>query len=204
MGLGWAGGGLGAPWSHVTPRNFCVAGVALGDIHLHFAWQAWHLVTFTFILRGRRGTSWHFGTRNSCAHRLCHTTLSHSIFHIPSFAHSFVTHHLCHTPSLPIFVTNYLSHTIFVTHHVSHTTLSHTIFPHTIFVTHHLSHTTLSHTLSHTTLSHHNFVTHHLSHTSFTHTFVTQLSHTPSLSHTIIHKPLCHTPSFPIFVTNFL
>ena len=20
----------------------CVAGVALGDIHLHFAWQAWH------------------------------------------------------------------------------------------------------------------------------------------------------------------
>ena len=48
----------------------CVAGVALGDIHLHFAWQAWHLVTSTlhfawqawhlvtstFTLRGRRGT----------------------------------------------------------------------------------------------------------------------------------------------------
>ena len=31
-----------------------MAGVALGDIHLHFAWQAWHLVTST--LRGRRGT----------------------------------------------------------------------------------------------------------------------------------------------------
>ena len=30
----------------------CVAGVVLGDIDLHFAWQAWHLVTF----RGRRGT----------------------------------------------------------------------------------------------------------------------------------------------------
>ena len=34
----------------------CVAGVALLDIHLHFAWQAWHLVTSTFTLRGRRGT----------------------------------------------------------------------------------------------------------------------------------------------------
>ena len=36
----------------------CVAGVALGDIHLHFAWQAWQLVTSTFTLRGRRGTTW--------------------------------------------------------------------------------------------------------------------------------------------------
>ena len=34
----------------------CVAGVALGDIHLRFAWQAWHLETSTFVLRGRRGT----------------------------------------------------------------------------------------------------------------------------------------------------
>ena len=43
----------------------CVAGVALGDIHLDymqglFAWQAphsWHLVTYTLISRGtRRGT----------------------------------------------------------------------------------------------------------------------------------------------------
>ena len=38
-----------------TP-SFCVAGVALGDIHLHFAWQAWHFTTSTFVLRGRRGT----------------------------------------------------------------------------------------------------------------------------------------------------
>ena len=35
---------------------FCQAGVALGDIHLRFAWQAWNLETSTFILRGRRGT----------------------------------------------------------------------------------------------------------------------------------------------------
>ena len=49
---------LGALWSPGAPRHFawqawhlatrhtpslCVAGVALGDIHLHLAWQAWHL-----------------------------------------------------------------------------------------------------------------------------------------------------------------
>ena len=33
-----------------------MAGVALGDIHLRFTWQAWHLETSTFVLRGRRGT----------------------------------------------------------------------------------------------------------------------------------------------------
>ena len=34
----------------------CVAGVALGDIDCHFAWQAWRLATWTFTLRGRCGT----------------------------------------------------------------------------------------------------------------------------------------------------
>jgi len=34
----------------------CVAGVALGDIYLRFAWQAWYSVTSTFVFRGRRGT----------------------------------------------------------------------------------------------------------------------------------------------------
>ena len=29
----------------------CEAGVALGDIHLRFAWQAWHNLTSTFVLR---------------------------------------------------------------------------------------------------------------------------------------------------------
>ena len=38
---------------------FCVASVALNNIHRHFAWQAWHLATSTFILHGRRFT---FGT----------------------------------------------------------------------------------------------------------------------------------------------
>ena len=36
------GGALGRAWSPVTPPNF--------------AWQAWHLVTSTFVSRGRRGT----------------------------------------------------------------------------------------------------------------------------------------------------
>ena len=48
-------------WSerHGTWRHrllLCVAEVALGDMDLHFAWQAWHLVTWTYTLRGRRGT----------------------------------------------------------------------------------------------------------------------------------------------------
>ena len=46
MALGGAlGSGLGAPWLRVTPR--------------HCAWHAWHLVTSTFVSRGRRGTISH-------------------------------------------------------------------------------------------------------------------------------------------------
>ena len=52
-------------WRH--PPSLCVAGVALGDIHLHFAWQAWHLVTSTVTLRGRRGT---YGTGLALVARL--------------------------------------------------------------------------------------------------------------------------------------
>ena len=56
-GIGWrAWTGLGAAVTPVTPRHFCVAGVALGDIHLDFTWQAWHNLTSTVVLRGRRGT----------------------------------------------------------------------------------------------------------------------------------------------------
>ena len=46
---------------------FEVAGVALDDIDLHFAWQAWHLATSTFVLRGRRGT---YGTGLALVTRL--------------------------------------------------------------------------------------------------------------------------------------
>ena len=47
---------LGAVGRRVVPRPFCVAGVALRDILRRFTWQAWHLATSTFVLRGRRGT----------------------------------------------------------------------------------------------------------------------------------------------------
>ena len=46
---------------------FCVAGVALCDIHLHFVWQAWHLMTWIVTLRGRRGT---YGTGLALVARL--------------------------------------------------------------------------------------------------------------------------------------
>ena len=47
--------------------SFGVAGVALGDIDHHFAWQAWYLVTSTVTLRGRRGT---YGTGLALVTRL--------------------------------------------------------------------------------------------------------------------------------------
>ena len=46
---------------------FCVAGVALDDIHLHFVWQAWHFMTWIVTLRGRRGT---YGTGLALVARL--------------------------------------------------------------------------------------------------------------------------------------
>ena len=43
--------------SHTVMHNFVTDN--LGHIRLRFAWQAWHLVTSTFVLRGRPGTSRH-------------------------------------------------------------------------------------------------------------------------------------------------
>ena len=52
-GTGWrAWAGLGA----CDAAALCVAGVAQPDIHLRFTWQAWHKLTSTVVLRGRRGT----------------------------------------------------------------------------------------------------------------------------------------------------
>ena len=56
MALGWLWWRARFPRARVVAAAFCVAGVALGDIHLRFTWQAWHLVTSTFVSRGRRGT----------------------------------------------------------------------------------------------------------------------------------------------------
>jgi len=39
--------------------------MALGDIHVRSAWQAWHKLTSTVVLRGRHGTRdrWHWVAR---------------------------------------------------------------------------------------------------------------------------------------------
>ena len=53
------GGALGPGFGACDARGaapLCVAGVALGDIHLPFTWQAWHKLTSTVVLRGRCGT----------------------------------------------------------------------------------------------------------------------------------------------------
>ena len=152
-GTGWrAWAGLGA----CDAAALCVAGVAQPDIHLRFTWQAWHKVTSTFVLRGRRGTDgilvtiFHtlhtpsFTHRHSFGtHHLSHTTLSHAIFHTQ----------LCHAPTL--------SHTIFHTPTLSHT-IFHTPLCHKPPFIHHLSHITLSHTIFHRPSFTHHFVTYHL------------------------------------------
>ena len=62
-------------WAGFSRRDaaaLCVAGVALGAIHLRFAWQAWHLwhmVTSTFVLRGRLA---HGDIDRGCAWQVCH------------------------------------------------------------------------------------------------------------------------------------
>ena len=43
-------------WHLANPPSFRVAGVAQSHIHLRFAYQAWHNLTSTFVLRGKRGT----------------------------------------------------------------------------------------------------------------------------------------------------
>ena len=87
------GGALGRAWAPVTPQ--------------HFAWQAWHNLTSTFVSRGSGGTNSpppSFCVAGVALMALSHTTLSHTIFHTPSF-----THHLCNTPSFtPNFVTHHL------------------------------------------------------------------------------------------------
>ena len=56
MALDWLWWCAWFPVDAVVAAALCVAGVALGDVDLDFAWQAWHLVTWTCTLRGRRGT----------------------------------------------------------------------------------------------------------------------------------------------------
>jgi len=62
MALGWLWWHPWFPVDAVVAAAVCVAGVALGDIDVHSAWQAWRFAASTCILRGRRGT---YGTGQS-------------------------------------------------------------------------------------------------------------------------------------------
>ena len=137
------------------PPSFCVAGVALmalgGALGLawlpvtpvtprHFAWQAWHNLTSTFVLRGRRGTishppSFRVAGVNFVTHHLSHTTFTHNFVnqHLSyTFFHTQLSHITCHTPSFPPFLSHtLLSHTIFNTPSVTSLMLSDHVGPST-------------------------------------------------------------------------
>ena len=223
-------------WWH--PPSLCVAGVALtalGGLWWHsgfpwsprrLAWQAWHLVTSTFTLRGRRGTWWHppsFHVAGMAVTALVagvalgdiHLRFTWQAWHLvpPAFVSRGRRGAWWHRPSLCVAGVA-LAALGWLSHHLSYTALSHSIFD------------TLSYTIFNTPLVTHRFVTHpfvtyHLCHTpSFTHHFVTHhllphhfvthhLSHThnfhkPSFTHHLSHHfvthhlshTICHTPSF--------
>ena len=54
MALVWLWWRVWFPFGTVVAAAVCVAGVALGDIDLHFLWQAWRLATSTCILWGKK------------------------------------------------------------------------------------------------------------------------------------------------------
>ena len=56
MALGWLWWRTRFPFVAVDAAAVCLAEVAFGSIGLHSVWQALHLATSTFTLRGRRGT----------------------------------------------------------------------------------------------------------------------------------------------------
>ena len=122
-------GGLGRRWRRGTlrgrrgtwwhPRFSCVAGVALGDIHLRFTWQAWHLWHWASSgdALGGLGRRWRRGTLRGRRGTWRHPPS----FHVAGVVSHDITHYLSHT---------IVSHAQLVTQNLSHnhTTLSHTIF----------------------------------------------------------------------------
>ena len=94
-------------WRHRP--SLCVAGVALGDIDLHFAWQLWHL--------------WHWTGSGGTHTQLFHTTLSHTTLSHTTLSHASLSHTIFYTTLSRTTV----SHTTLLhTQTYTHTTLSHT------------------------------------------------------------------------------
>ena len=197
------GGALGLVLVARDAAALCVAGVALGHIYVRFTWQAWHNVTSTFVLRGRRGTygtgwrawagfgrPWRRGTLRSRRGTWWHLRSFHvagvAQCHILRFA--WQAWHLWHwvarlgwfwSPVTPRHFAWQAWHNVtstFVLRGRRGTIFDTPSFTRN-FVTHHLSRT-----IFHTPLCHPPSLTHHLSHTT--------------LSHTVFHTRLCHTLSF--------
>ena len=190
-------------WRHRA--SLCVAGVALGDMDLHFAWQARHFWHWTGsggalgllgdIERRFAWQAWHLATPPLCVAGVARMALgwlwwrAWGGFGAVDAAGVFTP--LCDTPCF----THYLSHTIFDT--PSFIQLCHTpSFTHN-FVTPSLSHTTLTHTTFHTPLCHTPSLTHDLSHTTLSHT----IFHTQSLTHHLANNFVTHRLSHTIFDT---
>ena len=192
----------------------CVAGVAQSHIHVRFAWQAWHKLTSTIVLRGRRptdGTGWRAwswlgrpwrrgtlrGRRGTISHprsfSVAGVAQPHSycvtIEHPPSFRVAGVAFMaLCRSSAWDGLVVSRGRRGAIsqLTHHLSQN-----------FVAYHLSHTQLCHAPSfpHNSVTH-NFVTHNL----VTHNSTTTTATTSQSSHS---KMRSYAPSFPHnFVTH--
>ena len=213
---GWGGRrecwrGRRGTWRH--PPSFHVAGVVLGDIDLHFVWQAWHVwhwagsggargpewpgwPTSTFVSRGRRGTWWH--RPSLCVAGVARIALGWlqwrawaGVAGVAAAAVGVAGVALCDI---------HLRFTWQVWYVVTSTFTLCGRRGTLCFVLHGrcgTCHTQLCHTACFATPSFtHQFVTHHLSHTTLSHAlFHTHNFHT-TLSHTMFDTPLCHTPSF--------
>ena len=125
-------------WFPYVATALCAAGVVIGSIDSHFAWQAWHWNASTSILCGRRGTWRHRSSLCLAGVALMARTQPFHFTH-----HSVTDTSTLHIRLSPIF------HTQSIFHMQHHATLSHTALSHAH------THTAPSHTtLSHTTLSH--------------------------------------------------
>ena len=197
MALGWLWWRAWVPVDAVDAAAVCVAGVALGDIDVHSAWQAWQLATSTCTLCGRHDT---YGTGLALVARLVPDDAAplcvagvvlgdigfRFVWQVWRLATSIFT--LCGrrgTNGTGLALVAFVTHNSFTHNFVAH--FFHTQLCHTF-----LSHTTLSHmSFAHNLVTHTNSFTHNFAtHNSFTHA---TLSHT-TLSHTTLsHMQLCHT-----------
>ena len=96
------GGALGPALVARDAAALCVAGVALGDIYVRFTWQAWHNLTSTFVLRGRRELNEKMSAVISHS-RHFHT---HHLSHTPSFTHTYI--HACMHAYIHTYVRTYI------------------------------------------------------------------------------------------------